>query len=121
MAISPADIRTQPPLPGDFVVKPMEGAAHSRPDEQRDLLGNKKPERKDEPNIAALSKNLQQLNDGLRSFGLKFELSDTDHQVITRVVDRETGELIRQIPSEEVLRIARSLHETLGLLLKTSA
>jgi len=31
--------------------------------------------------------------------------------VVVRVVDRETGELVRQIPSEELLELARNLHE----------
>ena len=31
--------------------------------------------------------------------------------VVVRIVDRETGELVRQIPSEELLELARNLHE----------
>jgi len=31
--------------------------------------------------------------------------------IVVRVVDRETGELVRQIPSEELLELARNLHE----------
>ncbi len=31
--------------------------------------------------------------------------------VVVRVVDRETGKLVRQIPSEDLMELARNLHE----------
>jgi flagellar protein FlaG len=42
---------------------------------------------------------------------LEFEFSmDTDtHKSVVKVMDKQTGELIRQIPSEETLEIARSI------------
>jgi flagellar protein FlaG len=42
---------------------------------------------------------------------LEFEFSmDTDtNKSIVKVVDKQTGELIRQIPSEETIEIARSI------------
>jgi flagellar protein FlaG len=42
---------------------------------------------------------------------LEFEFSvDTDtNKSVVKVVDKQTGELIRQIPSEETLEIARSI------------
>ncbi|WP_066741997.1 flagellar protein FlaG [Cupriavidus sp. D384] len=49
------------------------------------------------------------------SIGLRFEIDDTTHRVITKVVDKETGELIRQLPSEEVLRFARAIDKLQGL------
>lgn len=74
-----------------------------------------------EPSMETLAEHLELLNAELKNFGIQFEFSDADNRLITRVVDRETGELIRQIPSEEVLRMARSLAQTSGLLLQTSA
>lgn len=74
-----------------------------------------------EPSAAELAGSVQQLNVELHSFGIQFELSENDNRLITRVVDSQTGELIRQIPSEEVLRMARSLEQSSGLLLQTQA
>jgi flagellar protein FlaG len=37
------------------------------------------------------------------------------------VVDRESGELIRQIPSEEVLRMTQRMESLTGLLLQEKA
>lgn len=44
---------------------------------------------------------------------LQFEFSmDTDtNKTVVKVVDRQTGELIRQIPTEETLAIARSIDQ----------
>jgi flagellar protein FlaG len=36
-------------------------------------------------------------------------MDDTSGRTIIRVVNPETGEMIRQIPSEEVLRLAESI------------
>jgi hypothetical protein len=40
---------------------------------------------------------------------LNFQLDDTSGRTIIRVVNPETGETIRQIPSEEILRLAASI------------
>jgi flagellar protein FlaG len=46
---------------------------------------------------------------------------DTDRLVV-KLTDRETGELIRQFPSEETLAISRSIGEfQQGFLLKQKA
>ena len=41
---------------------------------------------------------------------LSFILDRTTRQVIVRVVDRETREVVRQIPAEYVLRLAEENH-----------
>lgn len=52
---------------------------------------------------------------------LQFSLDDQTGKTVVRVVDTETGELIRQIPSEELMEIARALDKMQGMLLKQSA
>jgi len=49
------------------------------------------------------------------SIGLRFEIDDKTHRVITKVVDKDTGEIIRQMPNEEVLRVARAIDKLQGL------
>lgn len=70
---------------------------------------------------AQLAASLQQLNAGLQNFGIEFEFSEPGNHLVTRVVDRESGELIRQIPSEEVLRITQRMESLTGLLLQEKA
>ncbi|MGM0521573.1 MAG: flagellar protein FlaG [Pseudomonadota bacterium] len=70
---------------------------------------------------AALAEPLQRINEVMSQRGLEFDLSDESSRVITRVVDRESGEVIRQIPAEEVLRIAERLNELQGGLIDLTA
>lgn len=52
---------------------------------------------------------------------LKFSLDqDTGHTVV-RMVDTETEEVLRQIPSEEMLAISRSIDRMQGLLVNREA
>ena len=48
---------------------------------------------------------------------LDFSIDKDLDKVIVKVKDRDTGKVIRQIPPEEMLRIAKSLEELSGLLL----
>lgn len=66
---------------------------------------------------------VRELTDALRNttIGLQFEIDETTHKVVTKVIDRDTGELIRQLPSEEVMRIARAMTKLQGLLVHQSA
>lgn len=72
------------------------------------------------PSQADLVEPIQRINEVLRQYGVEFELNDTS-RVITRIVDRETGDVLRQIPSEEVLAIAERLDELQGRLINLQA
>jgi len=77
----------------------------------------------EEPTPASLESAVGEINESLvgQSVGVRFEVdSDTDRLVV-KVVDRDSGELIRQIPSEEVLRIAKLLGKVPGTLVSESA
>lgn len=47
---------------------------------------------------------------------LRFSVDEDTGKTVVRVVDTGTGEIIRQVPSEEVLAISRSLDRLQGLL-----
>lgn len=53
---------------------------------------------------------MRQPNQSLE-FEFKFSVDTDTKKPIVRVVDTKTGELIRQIPSEETLAIARSIDQ----------
>jgi flagellar protein FlaG len=57
----------------------------------------------------------------LREVGLQFEVDKDTDKLIVKVVDRASGEVIRQIPNEEVVRIAKLMSEGNGLLVDQSA
>lgn len=56
-----------------------------------------------------------------QSRGVEFSIDDESKRTIVRVVDQETNEVLRQIPSEEALAIAKALDQALGLLIKQQA
>jgi len=62
---------------------------------------------------------IQRLNEELKKNGrnLNFSLDQTVNRVVITVKNSHTGEVIRQIPDEAVMRVAHSLHDLKGLLL----
>lgn len=52
---------------------------------------------------------------------LRFSFDDDLNRTVIKVVDTKTDEVIRQIPAEEVLEIARSLNKLQGLLVRQTA
>jgi uncharacterized FlaG/YvyC family protein len=61
----------------------------------------------------------QQLEDSGRSLALSVD--EVAGDIVTRVLNPNTGELVRSIPSEEMLRISRNLMSVEGLLINQSA
>ena len=49
--------------------------------------------------------------------GLAFRVDPDLGRPVVTVTNKETGEVIRQIPNEVVIRLARSIEDTKGLLL----
>ena len=60
-----------------------------------------------------LADNVAYLNQFLQRFdtALQFEMDDQYSEMVVRIVDRETKEVIRQIPSEETLAFAKFFKE----------
>lgn len=70
-----------------------------------------------------LEQALETLNTRMEAWSTNLRFSvdkDTDRVVVT-VLDTNTGDIIRQIPTEEALQVARSLGNLQGLALNTSA
>lgn len=47
---------------------------------------------------------------------LEFSTDEESGKIVVKVIASETGELVRQLPSEEALRIARSLSDVNSIL-----
>lgn len=52
---------------------------------------------------------------------LKFSIDEDSGQTVVKIVDTATDEVIRQIPSEEMLAIAQALDKIQGVLIKQKA
>ncbi|TFH85377.1 flagellar protein FlaG [Billgrantia azerbaijanica] len=73
------------------------------------------------PGQAELVEPVQRINEVLRQYGVEFELNEVPSRVVTKIIDRESGEVLRQIPAEEVLAIAERLEELRGRLIDLEA
>ena len=52
---------------------------------------------------------------------LNFSIDDSSGQVVVKVIDGDSGEVVRQIPSEEVLKLAARLDDVRSVLFETRA
>lgn len=55
------------------------------------------------------------------STGLQFSLDQDSGRTVVRMIDTETEEVLRQIPSEEMLAISKSIDRMQGLLINREA
>ncbi|MBK1621717.1 hypothetical protein CKO42_25680 [Lamprobacter modestohalophilus] len=64
------------------------------------------------PGRSDLEEPLQRVNEVMNNDGVQFEMSEPPgERLITRIVDSESGDVLRQIPPEEVLRMAEKIME----------
>jgi len=65
----------------------------------------------------------QMISGAIQTFSrnLEFSVDDTTGKAVVKVSDKETGDMIRQIPSQEALDIARVLDRLQGLLIRQKA
>lgn len=101
-----AEFAAQPSAPGEEAAKTAATAASTQPGREQ------------------IGQAVQQMQRSLPSMArnLQFSLDEETGRTVVKVVDTDTNEVIRQIPSEEALAIAQTLDkESTGLLLKQKA
>lgn len=78
---------------------------------------------RDAPDRRELQDSVNRVNEAVKVFNssVRFSIDEETQQRVVRVVDLETDEVIRQIPSEEVLAIAKVFDKLQGLLIKDKA
>lgn len=70
-----------------------------------------------------LDEAIAMLNQGLQAWStnLRFRLEDGSNQIVIQVVDVETGEVVRQVPSEDVLHMSQALGKLRDLSFRATA
>jgi flagellar protein FlaG len=53
------------------------------------------------------------------NIGLTYVVDPETHSVIVKVIDRDTNEIVREIPSEEMMRLRAAMRDLFGSLFKT--
>jgi len=77
-----------------------------------------------QPNPAQVKAALDNINKTLKqsSINLQFNVDTTTKRPVIKMIDGETGDVIRQFPTEDALAISRSIDKIQqGLLLKQKA
>jgi len=67
-----------------------------------------------------LSQALKEINGFLQIVrrNLEFSIDDQTGRTVVTVIDADTNEIVRQIPPEDALRVARNLDDARGLLFR---
>ena len=75
------------------------------------------------PSRDAIAKAAEDIQNFLKDMGrnLNFSVDEATGYNVVRVVNPETNELIRQLPSEELLKIARSMKDLGNVLVNQKA
>ena len=88
------------------------------------------PEQTNTQQTKAAQPTAQQLNDAVKSTNdfvgkinssVQFSVDNSTGQTIVKVMDTDTKQVIKQMPSEDMLEIAKSLDKLKGLLVQQKA
>ncbi|MFH1019042.1 MAG: flagellar protein FlaG [Pseudomonadota bacterium] len=110
-------------------VKPRVAPVKASTDSTSAALGDKELHRREEQEpkpasakeVAKAVEEMQQRLDTLGNTRLNFRVVEKPNEVVVQVTDRTSGELVRQFPSEEALKLRVKLQELTGLLFDEQA
>ncbi len=71
--------------------------------------------------IAEVAKDLQNKMQVLHNVDLNFSVHEASGNIMVTVVNEDTGKVIREIPSRELLDLAAKLEEAIGLIFDEKA
>lgn len=76
------------------------------------------------PNAGHSSEDaFEEINAAMQAWdtGMRFEIDEDTQQLVVSIVDSKSGEVLRQIPSEEVLHVAKMIAQFQGNFVSTKA
>ena len=110
------------------VVRSMRGDADSQAERVRaSSPASAEQEQQARPQAESARQPVEEAVSSIKAFAqsiqrnLNFALDDSTGRVVVKVTDGISSEVIRQIPSEDALRLAESLEEARSLLFKAEA
>lgn len=97
-------------------VNPVQGTVSAKPLAQPADVSTVTPV--EQPKRAELEKAVTEIRDFVQATkrNLDFSIDDSTGRVVVKVIATESGEVIRQLPSEAALKLAASLHDASSLL-----
>ena len=79
-----------------------------------------RPLQNDSQSADEIQQDIAKINDQLESMNrsIRFSIDEGTKDIVVRVVDENTGEVVMQIPPDEMLRLRERLSEMSGLLVR---
>ncbi|HDY86381.1 hypothetical protein LCGC14_1248030 [marine sediment metagenome] len=123
-------LQTSQPVPGQQSLQkqgPQAGTPATVVSEAKKINVEKSDKAIDEPlqdsRAIEIEDKVSQLNDYMQNSqrNLEFTVDDRSGASVITISDTETGEVIRQFPSEEVLEARNAVDKIKGLLIETKA
>jgi len=76
-----------------------------------------------EPSREQLTKAVSELNQSsqMKTQGIEFSIDEDSQRTVVKVIDQETKEVLRQIPTKEALELAKTFDSAKGSLISQSA
>jgi flagellar protein FlaG len=76
-----------------------------------------------EPSREQLNKAVSALNQSsqIKTQGIEFSIDEDSQRTVVKVIDQETKEVLRQIPTKEALELAKTFDSAKGSLISQSA
>jgi len=113
-AVQPSVVQTHPNAPTGRAEKDVQAAQDADP-----ARSTAEDAKEQEP----LDEVVIDLNNLVRDLQreLQFSVDEDSGSTIIKVVDRETDEVVRQIPSEELMNLRKRLEEVAGVFFEDSA
>lgn len=106
-------------------IRPQSAASEATAPELRaeKRIDQSAPNERGEASQESIKQAAEQITDFVGSFNdrIEFSLDDETGQSILKVIDSQTKEVLRQIPSEEVLAISKALDKLQGILIQNKA
>jgi uncharacterized FlaG/YvyC family protein len=114
-------------LPGNDLLnalwlRPLQVLCHKY-ESSRHHPSTRSKRRKEKVDATELNKAVSDINKSLQDRGqdLRFSIDSDSKRVVVKIIDQNTSQVLRQIPSEEALEISKSLDKLQGLLIKQNA
>ncbi|WP_313954066.1 flagellar protein FlaG [Accumulibacter sp.] len=126
MNIQPTTASLPPQAQGNPVLRNATPEAQQKPAEQATRTGEaaKSPspvqQQADRKEVEAATNSVRDFVQPINS-NLEFSIVEDTGQLLIKIVDRSTKDVIRQIPSEEMVAIAKALDGIKGLLVQQTA
>ena len=81
------------------------------------------PSEREQPTREQVDLAVRKINEGMAATlqSLEFAIDDESKEIVVKIIDQGTREVVRQIPSVEALEIAKSIDKMRGLLISQTA